>query len=693
MIERVVIDFETRSTADLKKTGQYKYSLCDTTRATCLSIKDKLQKEVFLLPFEEVHLPWDRQSPTLKKWWVERIKRKALFVAHNAGFEIAIYNNVLVARLDWPVIPLEQWRCTAAKAAACALPRSLAGAGEALKLPIQKDWRGHAAVMATCKPTKEYKAWLKKESSDAFWVPDSEAAVPLGASLPTLFLEPDRAPDVFDTLYQYCKIDTATEELLDQSLPDLIEQEQRNWFLNQKINTRGFSVDASLIRKITNILKVETRRQIYDLDKLTLGLVDKPGARRSILDFLGQDEIKLPDIQAKTVEDVLKNGNLTEDGEKLLKIRRALSKASTKKYAGFLDRVCPDGRVRDILLYHGGHTGRDSGTGIQIQNFPKGVIEQEDIEYIISHLGYPDIAAWIKGLYGDLGAVFASLLRSMIIATPGCELFVGDLSLIEVCVLWWLAENTPGLNVLNSGKDPYLYMAAANTGQKYEDISKDSLDRQLGKIQTLACGFGMGAFRFKKTAWDFYRLEISDDDAGFAVKSYRRANSAVVALWKDYEDAAVKAIQSPKEIFEMGKCLFSVRKGFLWVKLPSGRKLAYREPRLAMRETDFGPRRSVEYWGVNSKTKKWNLQSTYGGKLTENIVQAVARDILYHPLHKLERLGYQTLFLVHDEIVSERKEGAGKLDEFLKVMTQRPEWVDAKLPLNAKGFVCKRYRK
>lgn len=683
-IKRVTMDFETRSDCDLKKSGAYKYSLHPSTRATCFAFKTREESKVTLLDFRTIATPWRALPIVFRDRWERYIKEGYLFSAHNAFFEFCIYQNILVLRLGWPYIPPRRFRCTAAKAAACALPRNLEGAGSALALDIQKDKRGYAVMMATCKPTRQWLNWQKRPNG---FEPDK-------------YVEPDDAPDVFRMLYSYCCTDVKTEELLDRKLPDLIPFEQEIWFLNQKINWRGLPVDIPLVTKITKILGSESTKRLGELDRVTMGLVTKAGARKSILEFLALDGIELPDIKAKTVQDFLDGFTLSGDMRRLLEIRQALSKTSTKKYQAFLDRANEDGAVRDILLYHGASTGRDTGTGIQPQNFPRPAIT---IEKHAPYAAVEDVIkedlGTLKMIYGEnLSILFSSILRNMILPPPGHELFVADFAKIEVAVLWWLADNKPGLKILHSGKDPYKYMAAANIGKKYEEIPDEGDDRQLGKAQVLGCGFGMGWEKFLSTAYDQYRLELTEDQAKAAVNAYRSQNKAVPDLWKAYERAAVSVIAEAKrgnkqKVVIEGKCRFFYDRRFLWVELPSGRRLAYRDPSLGTRATPYGDMSTIEFMAVNSKTKKWSRERTWGGTLTENIVQAVARDLMVTSLLALEKAKYRALLQVHDEVICSRKLGEGDLNEFAKIMVTRPVWADKELPLGASSWKGPRYRK
>lgn len=324
------------------------------------------------------------------------------------------------------------------------------------------------------------------------------------------------------------------------------------------------------------------------------------------------------------------------------------------------------------------------------------------------------IVEWINFFYGGTSLVFPSLLRSMIRATPGRELFAADFSKIEVAVLWWASDNKPGLKILAEGLDPYKYMAAANKGCDYSEIGDEGDDRQLGKAQVLGCGFGMGWKRFREAAWETYRLKLTDAQSKDAVKNYRTQNAAVPEVWKAYEKAAIDAVKNPGEIFSAGKCRFKVERDFLWVRLPSGRPLAYAFPQISWRMREFeveetiidddgnetvitrtetrGPYETLEFYAVNSKTKKWGLERTWGGTLCENVVQAMARDLMASALLRLEKAGYTALFQVHDEIVCEREIAKGTIEEFTKIMTLKPKWA-AGLPVEAKGWSGPRYKK
>lgn len=719
-LKRFIADFETRSACDLRKSGAYKYSLHPSTQPTCFAFKVRGEPTVYFLDFKLINTPWRELPEKLRKKWSELLRFGYQFSAHNAFFERCIYENILVKRLGWPMWIPKQYRCTAAKAAACSLPRNLEGAGEAMALIVQKDKRGYSAMMKTCKPTKQYNEWHKARA-------EKKAGKKLGARKlklieqpePKMFLDYEDDPETWETLYHYCKIDVKSEEQLDIALPDLIPSEQEIWFLNQALNWRGLRIDIPTVKKIVTIMEIESKKKLQELDTLTMGLVTKPGARKSIFEFLALDGIELPDLRAKTVSDNLEGFALTEDGRRLLELRKALSLTSTRKYQSFLHRAMPDDRVRDILLYHGASTGRDTGSGIQPHNFPRPLIKQREIEYVLKLLQEPSAATdpsiveWIESFYGNSSMVFSSLLRSMLIPSDGCELFVADFAKIEVAVLWWVFDNVPGLKALRKKINPYKYQAAMNLGCKPEDIPDDGPEYQLGKAQVLGCGFGMGAPKFQKTAWDLYRVKLTDEQSKIAVKNYREANRTVPEGWKAVETAAIAAVESHR-VFRAGKCKFFVESGFLWIELPSGRRLAYKNPQIAWRVREYEktvqvtgrdgktrtittieqtqPMKTLEFWAVNSKTKKWSLERTWGGTLTENIVQAIARDLMMGAAVRLEKQNYLMLLTVHDEGLTERSLFEGNQKEFLKIMCETPAW-GAGLPIDAKGWQGVRYRK
>lgn len=659
MKKRVTIDFESRSRANLKKTGAYKYALDPSTQPTCLAIKLHGQKP-FLMPFGEINKHWKDLPTVFHLSWERLIREGVLFSAHNAFFEQCIYNLILVARLGWPKIPPHLWRCTAAKAAACALPRSLEKAGAALKLLVQKDLNGRRIMLKLCKPRKD----------GAFW-------------------EPHEVPEDFAAQDRYCIQDTIVEEMVDDALPDLSPQEQELWFHDQLVNSRGIYVDLPVVKKIISMREKETAKMMKEADSLTTGFLENINSRNQILEYLATEGFELPNLQSKTVEEYLTNGRINGDAKRILEIRKALSKSSTKKYDAFLNRACQDRRVRDNLLFHGASTGRWGGLGVQPQNFPRGFIKDTDgaIEEIETYSTED-----LKFLYGEnLSPLFSSCLRGMFMATPGKKLFVADYSAVETRALWWLAGDEKGLDSFRRGLDVYRVQAAEVYESTYVEIEDPSPERQLGKALILACGFGMGPEKFVETCHIIHNLPIDAELGAKAVKAFRESHASVTKFWKSLNDAAIYAVDNPGKRARAAKIVFVVEGKFLCMIIPSGRKLRYAYPTVDWTVTKWGSSvRSLVYWAVNPKSKKWNEERTYGGKLAENATQAVARDLLAESLLTAEAKGYEVLMHSHDEIVSEAVHGS--VDEFEKIMETLPSWAKG-LPLKAKGWTGPRYKK
>lgn len=733
---RITVDFETQSRCDLKAAGTFEYSKDKSTRALCFALKMPGVK-TGILKYDQIMRPYREQSENFRRHWEIWAEAPSFFfVAHNAFFEQCIYNNILVEKLGWPEIPIEKWLCTMAKAAACAIPNNLGDAGAVMRLKAQKDYEGYQVMMKLCKPTRAWKNWHEHQAK-TLARGDTKTAKENEKFKPEFeFWCPKTAPDDFEKLYYYCERDAETEERLDQALPDLTPTEQELWWADQRINMRGVNTDTSTIKEIYSIMQTENKRMGKELDTLTMGLVSSGHARGSMLEFLELEGLELPDLKAKTVEDFLKNGELTGDARKLLELRKALTKSSTAKYAKFLEQTRFDGRVRGMLIYHRASTGRWGGSGVQPQNFPRGIID--DIYQAIYRIKNHDVED-LKLLYGEnLMPLFSSVLRGMFIASPGHQLFVEDLNAIECRVLWWLAGHNSGLDMFRQNQDPYRAMAAIIFRKAYEDVTKE--ERQVGKAAVLGCGYQMGAKKFMTAAWDVYRAKTDLSTAQVAVSAYREIHWPVRELWNDYQTAAINAVENDGKTFTAGKCEFVCRDAngsavnrFLWVKLPSGRYLAYNNPSVEMgpvRIPGEGPiigyeevdgreleireddkvfeAKKLRYWATNFKAKKsettipkWAREATYGGKLAENITQAVSRDVLANALLRAEKSGFKVLMHSHDELVSEAPIGNNLVVEhggepfsplYRKIMEEPPSWAPD-LPLKSEGWVNTRYRK
>ena len=657
---KVHLDFETRSACDLKKAGAYVYSMHPTTEVICLSYKigDGITKNIPLI-YMSKDIKYFYATPSYSDL-IDAIKNPdVIFVAHNAFFEQVIYLNVLVKRFGWPEIPITRWRCTAAKAAACALPRSLEGVTNALNLKVQKDMDGRRLILKYCKPRRTKDGSLK-------WWDDK---------------------DELNRIFEYCNNDVEAEYAVDHALPDLTPTEQKVWFLDQKINMRGVYVDMKAVDTCLELIKAETERLQSDFDDVTGGIMFSSTRQRSeVLNFLRSEGYELPDLRAKTVQDALDSGAISGDAETILRLRQATSKTSTAKYQAFKNRAGTDSRVRDLLLYCAASTGRWGGMGIQPQNFPRGSIKDTDlaIDVILTCS-----LEWLRTVYGEPMSVFSSVLRGMITATPGKMLYVADYASIETRVLFWVANNEQGLKAYHEGQDLYKIMAAAIYKKDVKDITK--AERQLGKTAILGCGYGMGAKKFHATCLA-QGIEIDEDMAEKAVNSYRELYFKVTKVWRNYEQAACLAV-AEKRAVKINKVIFSVKDNFLWCELPSGRKLAYYNPSLVDKKMPWGETRKVlHYYAINPLTKQWGLESTYGGKLTENIVQGISRDLMADSLLNMDKKGFDVLLSVHDEAICEQDDDFMSGHEYEKLMSTTPKWAEG-APIAVEGFKSFRYKK
>ena len=649
---RLTIDFETRSACDIKRHGAWVYSAHPTTEVLCMAYK------------------WEGEAPGI---WIpgdsidgisDALETASDIEAHNAQFEFAIWTNVCVPRYGWPPLPLEKLRCSAAKAAMHALPRSLDGACQALGLPVQKDAEGYRLMLKMCKPRP------RKEGE-----------------LPGILWHDN--PKDLERLYEYCKTDVLAEECLSNALRDLPEQEQRLWQLDLLINARGIQADLDACRSMLDMVEEHEHRLLKRLNILTMGAVKTAKQVDQLRNYLRGLGVDLPDLAAATVKEALKREDISDHAREILNIRASLGRSSAAKYQAIIDRASQDARVRGALLYHGAGTGRWSGAGIQPQNFPSRIKVSDDPEVMLDTI----LAGGLElhdALYpDDPMATAGACCRSVLVSRRGMDLIACDLSAIEGRCLAWLAGEDDELQIYRDGKDPYIAAAAAILHKPYEEVTKE--ERQSpGKISVLACGYSGGVGAVRK-----FGGEGMTDDEIFEqiVKPWRDSHPATTAFWRGLEDAAMSAVREPGKVFGCRGVSYRVQDNFLLCRLPSGRLLFYYDPRIEERLTNWGAmRESVTYMTVDGMTKRWCRTGTYSGKLAENVTQAVARDILAESLLRVEAAGYSTVLSVHDEIVVEAPEGFGSVEEIERLMCAPPAWAPD-LPLAASGFRAKRYRK
>jgi DNA polymerase len=675
----LVLDYETRSECDLKKSGGYEYANHHTTKILCaawrLGTREELWKELRTGVKPKVWSPAFKDSDKPEELVRLMVDPAIKIIAHNAIFEQVITRFVLhkmvgVLGVGYEVIdrlPHDRWICTASMAAALALPRNLEGACAALKLPIQKDMDGRRLILKYCKPRKPSK------NNPAKWFSSAR-------DLRRIML--------------YCQNDVDAETMLFLTVPELTPAERRVWLLDQKINFRGFQADRELVHATLKMIAEETKNLNAETTRMTNG---KPGSttqRDGVLKWLHGEGVFLPDLRAKTVSDAIAEGLVEGEPKRLLEIRQAVSKTSTKKYSAFETRSRTDGRVRDILVYHTASTGRWGGSGVQPQNFPRGTIDDTVLAADVLRTG--DLE-FVRLIYGNPMGVFSSCLRSVITAPKGKELFCADYAAIEARVLFWVAKHAPGLKAFAENRPMYEEMAQVIFNvDKIEDVTKHQ--RQIGKGAVLGCGYGMGWKKFFQSNKNF-GIEVDEETAQAAVSAYRSTHYPVVKLWSNIERASIEAVKRKGTRFKINHtswwvgCLPGTKLEFLWCELPSGRRLAYAGPQVKYELTPWDEKRPVLYhWGVNPLTRQWELSGTYGAKLVENVVQAISRDLMADAMLGIEQTGYELILTVHDEILAEAPIGFGTSQQFNDLMAKLPAWAEG-LPIAVEGWQGARYHK
>lgn len=639
----ISIDLETRSVLDLKKTGVYPYAAHPMTDVWCLAWCMAGDTEVGLWqPGDAVPEVFLRSEHPLRAW--------------NANFERQIWNHILVPRYGFPLMPLHMWHCTMAEALAMGLPGKLEDAALALGTAQQKDKKGHALMMRMAKPRK-----IQADGTPTWWD------------------DPGRRAQ----LAEYCRQDVRTEMSIGERLVPLADNERRVWLLDQRINDRGVGLDVELVKALLDIDNAANASADFRMAELTEGRVTAVTQVGQTKEWLAERGIDVEGLAKDDVRGLLEE-DLPEDVQNVLLLRQEAGGTSSRKLTAMRNSVGRGNRIRGMLAYHGASTGRWAGRLVQPQNMPRGTIKPKVLEGCIDLILARDTYA-LDLLLGSIHAVVPSALRACFKAERGNALFVSDYSQIEARVIAWLAGAEHVLDVFRRGED--IYQATAD---------RMGVDRQVGKVAVLALGFQGGKGAFQNMA-KVYGLKVTDEQADKYKVDWREANPEIVSMWGEIETASRKAVEQPGSVQSCcaGRVEFRCHPRRAWLRcyLPSGRVLWYANPHLAERKTPWGSTRAeLRAWGVDSYTRKWASYSAYGGLLTENIVQAVARDMMAHAMLALDEKGYSPILTVHDEVVTETREDFGSVSEFTEIMTTIPAWADG-LPVKAESYKATRYKK
>jgi len=664
IIDNIVrIDFETRSPCDLNAQGAWVYSRHPNTEILCLASE--------LSPNEPIRF-WvpelfNKTGTRIPDYLLEAIERGDRFESHGAFFEQCLWWNICVARWGWPEIPLNQWQCSASSAALHALPRSLDGVSRALGLSETKDTEGRRVMLKLSKPRKPSKHNKNRYHCD---------------------------PKDYKKLHSYCKQDVRTESAVSEALGPLPPSERQVWLMDQRINFRGVRADRNAILGALTILEQLHRETNAQIRELTAGEVTSINQSVKLKEYLNSLGLPIEGIGKPVLDPLVNDPTIDPLAREIIDLRLASAKSSTAKYKAMLTRMDTDDRMRELILYHGAHSGRWTGLGAQIQNYPWGYTDSEEQTIAIQALTTGNVKT-LKLLYGseNVMTVLSNCLRGMLCAEPENRFLCADFSGIENRFLFWLCGETEAVETIRSGGDLYKDLASTIFSKSVNKINK--VERDLGKRGILGAGYQMGATKFRKTC-AFYGTEISQSLAEKTIRTYRTKYKRIPQFWRDIEKQCIKAClrKNTRIIFPAAntesKLLITCENDFLTIKLPSGRKLYYYKPQIHHDNKFDSPK--LTYMGVDSYTRKWVRQSTYGGKLTENIVQAACRDILAEAMLRLENMGYPIVLTVHDEIVSEVKKTKGTLNGFCDIMSHVPKWCPS-MPINVEGWEGQRFRK
>lgn len=650
------IDLETYSSVNIGKSGLYKYAespdfsillLAYSINGGPVQVIDMAQGEI--IPDTIINL---LQSPHCIKH------------AYNAAFEW-----YCLSRYFGRLLPLDQWRCTMVHGLYCGYPAGLDAVGRALGLPEDKRklQAGKALIRYFCCPCSPTKTNGNRTRN-----------------------LPHHDLDKWRLFVEYNRQDVVTEmeiarQLTAWPVPDTI---QRQWETDMRINARGVAVDQDMIAGALTC-HAQTVQSLTDEAVAITGL-DNPNSISQLARWLEREAgIQTEDLRKETVSDLLKD--LPDgDARRMLEIRQELGKTSVKKYNAMQDAVCQDGRVRGLLQFYGANrTGRWAGRLVQVQNLPRTYLPQLDLARELTRRVRTEA---LRILFGSVPDTLSQLIRTAFIAAPDCTFVDADFSAIEARVIAWLAGEEWVLEVFRTHGRIYEACASQMFGVPIENIVKGRPEyalRQKGKVATLALGYqGWTGALIQMGA---LRMGLSEDELPEIGQRWRAANPRIVDFWYSVQSAAIETVRTGQQ-HAIQRLLFTRetdgKLDFLTITLPSGRKLFYAQPMVSQDERG---RYNLFYYGVD-QAHKWGPVETYGGKLVENITQAVARDCLAEILDRLERAGYDTVFHIHDEVVIEISKDQADLEDVCRIMSTPIDWAPG-LPLNADGWIGQYFRK
>ncbi len=657
MAKNLFIDVETYSSVDIKESGAYKYIESPDFEILILGyaldngpvcIVDLAQGEEFPEEFEEALL-----DPECTK------------VAHNAVFERLCFRRVGYN------VPPEQWYCTSVKAAYCGLPLSLDGVSKVLNLADKKLDTGKALIKYFSCPCKATRVNGMRTRN-----------------------YPWHAPEKWEMYKEYNRYDVLAEreiffKLEHHTIPNI---EREMYVLDQNINDRGIMVDMELAESAISVDNTYTALLIQQAQQLT-GL-ENPNSPTQIRQWIEKKTgHAVLSLSKETMPDLMKEFAEYPDVIELLNIRKKLSKTSIKKYYAMLNCAMKDNRVRGTFQFYGANrTGRWAGRLLQLQNLSKNHVSHIEVpRELIRERDWESV----EMMYDDVADILSQLVRTALIASPGKVFSVADFSAIEARVISWLANEKWRMEVFRGDGKIYEATGAKMFNVPIESITKGSVLRDKSKISELALGYEGSLGALKRMGGE--RMGLSDTEMMSLVRKWRMANPAIVDMWHEIDEASKEAVRYQRPVScTCRNIIFDCDGEFMTVQLPSGRKLFYYGPKFKDKKIGKSttPIRVLCYEGVVQETKQWGEIDTYGGKLTENIVQAIARDLLGSSMLQLEAAGYHPVCHIHDECLVEVPEDNAQecYKEMAHIMETPPTWA-SDFPLRADGYTTPFYLK
>jgi DNA polymerase len=665
------IDLETYSDVDLKKCGVHKYAESPNFQIMLFGFKfgDGQVRVIDLMAGQKIppHILSALDDPTVQK------------TAYNAAFEITCLSRHLGRKLD-----VSQWRCTSVHALYLGMPGNLSDVGKVVGLAPDRQkmavgWGLIRYFCIPCKPTKKN-----------------------GGRTRNL---PHHDPDKWKTFVDYCQRDVESEDTIAQKLArfPVPEVEWKLWHLDQRMMNTGVKVDRELVNAAIECDAIFKERLTAEAVRLT-GL-DNPNSRNQLLAWLqeAEDDDTIVDLTKKSVPKILESTD-SEVTRQVLALRQELSKTSVSKFHAMARAMCADDCVRGLTQFYGANrTGRWAGRIVQVQNLPQNKLKDIDLaRNLLKSHDYEMLGL----MFGTVPDTLSQLIRTAFVARPGGRFIPVDFSAIEARVIAWMAWCEWRLDVFATHGKIYEASAEQMFNLPAGSVTKKSPYRQKGKISELALGYQGGAGALKTMG--ALEMGLTEDELEPIKVAWRAANPEIVNLWYACERAAKQAVGS-KAVVPLTiaggrtKLVFAYESGFLTITLPSKRKLFYVKPRIETedlyRETTAGGRYvlastgSLTYEGMDQKTKQWTRLPTYGGKLVENITQAVARDCLAEAMLALDAEGYPQLFTVHDEDIVELPYSSPKGLKDVEAVMGRPIAWAKDLPLRGDGFETEYYMK